>query len=284
MALRALRAAVLALLPSLALAQTTVTVVPTEVGRADCTAGTKTVTLTWTYAAATSGDSYRLAAQTSCGTAPAKQGANTIGDDVGVTGTGGTSQSQSVTVSVIGTAYSANCTSNSDTPIKICIYYIPKSGGSTPTAASGDFNFQTAVPPAPVNVSASPANKAIDVSFGAATPADPYNANTSKYAVEYKDQLSSTWIRFGTTSNTTIRITGLTNTTVTYDVRVIPISSAGNEGPPSATVSATPQPFDDFWTRYKNAGGQEEGGCGAGGAGALAPLILALAVFLRRRG
>jgi uncharacterized protein (TIGR03382 family) len=49
------------------------------------------------------------------------------------------------------------------------------------------------------------------------------------------------------------------------------------------TVSATPDEFLDYWTRYKDANGREQGGCGAGGAGALAPLLLALAVFLRRR-
>ena len=281
MALRALRAAALVLLPSIALAQTTgaVTVLPIQVNQVDC-AGTSSVSVTWTTTFANL-DTIRVVAAGSCPTnAPAENGTGTLGADVPATQT---TQSQSFSVASIRTAVSTSCTSVNDTAASICVFHI--TGGGTGAAAlvgSATFTFQTAVPPAPINVSAGPANAAIEVSFGPGTTGGSFQADTVNYAVEWAPQGSTTFTRTGETTATTIRIGGLTNGT-TYVARVIAFSVADNAGPASATVSGTPQPFDDFWTRYKNAGGREEGGCGAGGAGALAPLLLALAVFLRRR-
>lgn len=281
MALRVPRAAALALLPSLALAQTsTVTVDPIAVNRTEC-AGTGSVILRWT-STFSPGDTFRLVADSSCpSSAPAQNGAKTLGDDVAATGS---PQSQSVSVASIRAAVTANCASVDDTTVKVCVYRIAGGGTGASTLVNGaDFTFQTAVPPAPVGVTARPANAAIEVSFSPGTPADPYKATTSEYAVEFGTQLLGPFTRLNKTSTSPVRISGLTNGIIYY-ARVVAFSSAGNESPASdPPVSATPDEFFDFWSRYKTAGGREDGGCGAGGAGALAPLLLALAVFLRRR-
>jgi hypothetical protein len=290
MALRALRAATLALIPSLALAQTgLVTVNPVQVNQVDC-AGTGSVSVRWTYTAVVTEDTFRLAANNSCSaTAPTENGTLTLGPDVGPT-----VQSMSVLVSTIRSAVGAatsstpDCAGINDTAVRICVYKI--TGGGTGTSILVDnaiFTFQTAVPPAPVNVTASPANQAIEVSYGAGTKAGNYQSDSVNYKVQYAAQVgdggTQTWLETGETTSTTIRINNLVNGT-TYDARVVALSSAGNPSPASATVSATPQPFLDYWTRYRDAGGREQGGCGAGGAGALALALVALAVFLRRRG
>ena len=79
---------------------------------------------------------------------------------------------------------------------------------------------------------------------------------------------------------------GLTNGTP-YTVTAVATSSAGNVGAVSAAFgpgdSTTPLPFVDFWTVYKSAGGVETGGCGAGGAGSLAPLLAVLGFLVARR-
>ncbi len=293
MALHALRAAVLALIPSVALAQTSaVTVKPTQVDQADC-GGTGNVSVTWTTTYS-SGDMIRVVAAGSCPSSPpAESTAGTLGADVTPISA---TQTATFSVASINAAVSANCASINDTVVNVCVYKLSGSStGSSAQVGSATFTFQTAIPPAPVNVSASPANSAIDVSYGPGTTGGNYQANTSTYIVEYAVSLNQpdggpgpdggtqTWSQTGATSATTLRINGLTNG-VTYDARVIGLSDAGNQGPVSVTVSETPQPFDDYWTRYKDANGREQGGCGAGGAGALATLLLALAVFLRRRG
>jgi uncharacterized protein (TIGR03382 family) len=282
MALRALRALALGLLPSLALAQTSAVILNTkQVNQADC-AGTGSVIVTWTTTFTSgSGDTVRVSAASSCPTtAPTENGSGTLGADVTLFQN---TQSQSFSIASIQSAVTASCTNVNDTAVNVCVYHIAGGGtGISTFVGNATFTFQTAVPPAPANVSAGAANAAIEVSYGAGTKGGNYNADTVTYAVEWAPQGSTTFTRTGETTATTLRVGGLTNG-VTYDARVVPFSSAGNEGPVSATVSATPDDFLDYWSRYKADGGREEGGCGSGGTGALAPLLLALAVLLRRR-
>jgi uncharacterized protein (TIGR03382 family) len=79
---------------------------------------------------------------------------------------------------------------------------------------------------------------------------------------------------------------GLTNG-VSYSISATGISAAGNPGVSAASWPAgadtTPLPFEDFWTTYKSRGGIEQGGCGTGGAGALAPALALVALLAARR-
>jgi hypothetical protein len=75
---------------------------------------------------------------------------------------------------------------------------------------------------------------------------------------------------------------------VSYDFAVRGTDVYGNTSPISAPIAATPVQIDDFYNRYRNAGGRAAGGggCTAGGeAGLLGGLVLlAFAAARRRRG
>ena len=76
---------------------------------------------------------------------------------------------------------------------------------------------------------------------------------------------------------------------VTYDVGVAAYDEIGNWGKLSAIVCASPQPIDDFFKLYRQAGGQAGGGyCSVGADGAGSALLMvapfgALAAFAIRR-
>jgi uncharacterized protein (TIGR03382 family) len=281
------RAAILLLVPSLAFAQTAaVTVLPTQLNRDACTAGTRSLTLTWSFSTAVVGDKYRLTGQTSCPTTPpVANGTGTLGDDIAWNGS--TTQSQSVTLGKLRDATGVSCTGVNDQTAKICVYIV---SASTQLVGSADFAFRTALPPAPATVTASPASSALSVNI---TPGTKNNTDATVESAAYQvlvyDSTSTTLVTSSSVqANTTIRVSGLTNG-VAYTVRALAFTSTDADiRNQSATYTQaagtfTPQQFDDFWTRYQAAGGREQGGCGAGGAGALSPLLLALALLWRRR-
>ncbi|MCC6996686.1 MAG: hypothetical protein IT370_18890 [Deltaproteobacteria bacterium] len=95
----------------------------------------------------------------------------------------------------------------------------------------------------------------------------------------------------GVSVDLTPEATGLVNGTA-YTVSVVAIDENGNASTPSQTMMGTPVEGDDFYKKYVNAGGAEQGGCAvtpAAGrrAGWPAALVLggvfALALVLRRR-
>jgi uncharacterized protein (TIGR03382 family) len=102
--------------------------------------------------------------------------------------------------------------------------------------------------------------------------------------VQVLTQGTSSVVASSSQSNQTsgIRVEGLQND-VTYDVVAYACSAANNPSPASATAQGTPRVYLNFWQTYQLAGGVEQGGCGSGGAGALAPLLAALALLRRRR-
>lgn len=77
----------------------------------------------------------------------------------------------------------------------------------------------------------------------------------------------------------------------TYAVAVVATDSFGNTGSPSGLKCETPEETNDFWERYKLAGGEAGGGfcttaapgAGAGLAATLGPLLLAVVLVIRRR-
>jgi hypothetical protein len=86
--------------------------------------------------------------------------------------------------------------------------------------------------------------------FSARTPADP-----GKYLCGTATGLTST----------SGKVTGLLNG-VTYSIGVAAVDSVGNTGPLSLIVCNAPQPIDDFYKLYREAGGRAGGGyCQASG-------------------
>lgn len=81
-----------------------------------------------------------------------------------------------------------------------------------------------------------------------------------------------------------VKLTGLANN-VAYDVRLVPVDAAGNQGAPSGVLTATPLRSYGFWANYRRSGGAEQGGCSAatGLLPALAGLIVVLLSSRRKR-
>jgi uncharacterized protein (TIGR03382 family) len=282
-----IRAAILFLVPSLALAQTAaVTVQPSELNRDACTAGTSSLTVTWSFSGAAAGNTYRLTGQSSCPTTPpVANGTGTLGDDIAWNGS--TTQSQTVSLGKLRDVTGVSCTGTVDQSVATCVYFV---GSNTQLVGSANFTFRTALPPAPAGVTVSPASSALIVNI---TPGTKNNTDatvdSAAYQVLVYDSTNTNLVTSSSVqANTNIRVPGLSNGTA-YAVRAYAFSSTDstvwNQSANYAQASGTftPQQFDDFWTRYQAAGGREQGGCGAGSAGALSPLLLALALLRRRR-
>ncbi|WP_375760613.1 MXAN_2561 family MXYO-CTERM-anchored protein [Corallococcus exercitus] len=78
-------------------------------------------------------------------------------------------------------------------------------------------------------------------------------------------------------------VTGLTNG-VTYRLQATIIDAAGNEGAKSAAVEATPVKSNGLFDAYKEAQGEERGGCAATGGGIAGGAVLAaLGIWLSSR-
>jgi hypothetical protein len=86
----------------------------------------------------------------------------------------------------------------------------------------------------------------------------------------------------GFVSGREARLAGLQNGVV-YAVMITSYTADYNPGDPSNIASGMPQLTTDFWQTYKNAGGQETGGCSSGLAGPLALALLAGALAFNRR-
>jgi uncharacterized protein (TIGR03382 family) len=86
----------------------------------------------------------------------------------------------------------------------------------------------------------------------------------------------------GFVSGKEVRLGGLQNG-LTYAVMVTSYTADYNPGDPSNIATGAPQLTTDFWTTYKNDGGQETGGCSSGLAGPAALVVLAGALALVRR-
>ncbi|HUL61408.1 MAG TPA: fibronectin type III domain-containing protein [Anaeromyxobacteraceae bacterium] len=170
------------------------------------------------------------------------------------------------------------CNETADQTITFCVKLM--NGGteittSGYTQASGTVTVQLGVPPKPTITSIQAGDKALFVYWQAGTGG---TASSEKFSATAKlnGNAVSACPR---TSATNCRIDGLQNG-VTYTVTVTAYSSGGNPSPESDPMSGTAVPVDDFWSLYKKDGGREAGGCGAGGAGALA--LLGVAAALRR--
>lgn len=291
----------LLLLPGLASAQitagtataqvTTTTQAVGQANRAECASTTSAAS--WSFVASitpvvANGDRWRLS------TANANSGCTTsgtiptgIGSDV--LATGATQTVTNVPVNTMATtAGITTCTQASDVSASLCVYYLP--GGSVTgwqLAAQGTFNFQMAIPPKPVINSSAPGDSELSISVVPGTTTATETATRSiTYTVTCTPPAGGTASTGGPSGAGVIRCSGLANGTA-YTVTANALSAAGNGGPVSDAIgpdaSTTPLPFSDFWNLYKQDGGVETGGCGTGGAGALAPAMALLAMLAVRR-
>ena len=290
----------LLLLPALASAQTTAgtaTALVTTQGssgqanRAECASTTSVAT--WSFVASitpvvANGDRWRLSTAnansgcTTSGTIPTGIGADVLA-------TGATQSVTNVPVNTMATtAGVSTCTQANDVSTSLCVYYLP-AGSVTgwQLAAQGTFNFQMAIPPKPVISGSAPGDSQLGVSVVAGTTTATETATRSiTYRVTCTPPAGGTAVIGGPGNAGVITCSGLVNGTA-YTVTATALSAAGNTGPVSDAVgpdaSTTPLPFSDFWNLYKQDGGVETGGCGAGGAGAIAPALALLAMLVVRR-
>jgi uncharacterized protein (TIGR03382 family) len=292
----------LVLLPGFALGQTTSGTVTAQVttttqssgqaNRAEC--ASTTALATWVITSSltpvvANGDRWRLAtASTSTGCTTS--GALPTGVFSDVLATGATQQITSIPVNTMATSAGVStCTQANDVTVNLCVYLL--AGGSTTSwqfAGIGTFVFQMAIPPKPVIGSVSRGDGQLGVSVAPGTVTATETATRSvTYTVTCTPAGGGTAATGGPANAGNIVCGNLTNGTA-YTITAKGFSAANNEGPVSDPVgpsdATTPLPFLNFWEVYKSDGGQETGGCGTGGAGALAP-VLALLGFLavRRR-
>ncbi|MFY2562025.1 MXAN_2561 family MXYO-CTERM-anchored protein [Corallococcus terminator] len=86
-----------------------------------------------------------------------------------------------------------------------------------------------------------------------------------------------------TTDNTVFRMEGLENEKK-YGVRAFALDKAGNQSGASPLATGSPIPSNGFYAAYRAAGGEETGGCGAGGGGlALGAVVAALGFWVTSR-
>jgi hypothetical protein len=133
------------------------------------------------------------------------------------------------------------------------------------------------VPAAPIDVSVSPGDSALNVSWAAGAGGTAAASSFTATATAAGSSGSCSQTGGGSTS---CRIGGLVNGEV-YSVVVVAYSDSENPSVESAAATGSPQPVDDFWRHYRAAGGREPGGCAGGAAGA--PALLALLALARRR-
>jgi hypothetical protein len=290
----------LLLLPATALGQVTggtVTALVTTQGitgqanRADCSSATTTAT--WNVIATgtqqNASDKWRIA--TGSGNTCSSTVPTAIGSSGGyVQDVAMSSTTQSITGVLVGTMATVggvSCTGPSDQAVGLCVYWLPAGSTTGAVLVSGTFNFQTAIPPAPVINGVTPGDSQLTVSVSPGTATTTETATTGvTYTVTCSASGATTSTGTGNAGN--IVCGNLTNGTA-YTVTATGTSAAGNAGVNStvhpAGADTTPLPFSDFWTTYKGApaNGVEQGGCGTGGAGALAPALALLGLLAARR-
>ncbi|WP_242346779.1 fibronectin type III domain-containing protein [Anaeromyxobacter terrae] len=302
---RALLLAALAL-PALVRAQTagTLTFTPDNLlGSADCDpTSTQTVSLSWAVSAVSvAGGTYRVYASSRqpttgtttglklCDTSPTTVdgvavNAAQVGDDITATAN---PQSADFRTADFVKAAGYSCAETTARTIYVCVHFSPSSGSDPTASATGSMKLDLKAPASPVNVTVEPGENGLRVSWdkgvGGAADASYYKIHAK--ATDPTKDAGDHWSGkiLDETGRISGRVDGLTNL-VEYQVTVLAYSSSDNASAPSdPPVPGTPQPVEDFWEYYHSSGGQEQGGCASGPAGALGILGAALALAFRRR-
>jgi Fibronectin type III domain len=203
--------------------------------------------------------------------------AGQAGNDI--TSTGSTPQPITLNTNDLLSAAKVDCASTSNVTVYVCALYIVGSATVTnPTgSATANLIYSVVKPGTPVITSVEPAQSALVVSWNAASDASYYIVSAD--AVNTADD--PTHHQTGHVTRTSETITGLLNGTL-YNVTVVAYSAADVASDPSAPFPGTPTLVDDFWERYQNAQGREQGGCASGPGGLLGIVLAAAAAGLSR--
>jgi hypothetical protein len=270
-------ALLLLLLPSLALAQLTVTETSDDldderINIAECEATLQSnFVFNWTITTTPATTSVELRISDTSGCAlPSENSAvktQTLGTFTGATGTSAVQSAPNLAQQL---AFA--CRAGSSRSLHVCA--IGSNGATATQTVTAIVPVDTSVPTKPRVLSVSPGEGALDVVW-------ELSSNANRYIVEATPQGGGSPVRSEEITGNSQRVSGLVNGTP-YEVRVFGISEAGNASTASDPLVETPQEVNDFWEAYRVAGGDEQGGCGVGGAGALALLGL-VPLALRRR-
>lgn len=292
-------------IPGLVRAQTTagsISFVPDgNIGVLECNpANGETIEVRWSVSSTSLGaGTYRVYASTRaptsdttggvklCDTGPvAADGvwAGKIGGDI--TATTSAAQSEDFPTSAFVTATAApgadTCAENLTRTIYVCVHFFPLNQSTATASATGQLEVDLRAPAKPTIKSITPGENALRVSWSEGTggAADTVYYHIKATTTDPRDPKSH---ETGNITGESGRIEGLTEG-VEYQVTVTAFSSADNPSAPSDPVAGTPVPVSDFWEHYHDdLGGQEQGGCASGPAGALGILGAALALAFRRR-
>lgn len=297
---RALLLAALAI-PALARAQTAgqVTFTPdANIGAAECDpANGETVSVSWQVSAlAVTGGKYRIFASSRaptagsttsgfklCDTGDGSQDgvpffAGQVGEDITATSA---QMSESIATAEFVAVTKFTCQETTARTIHVCVHFFPTDGSAATDSATGELRLDLRAPTKPSITSVTPGEEALRVTWRAGTG--------GAEATYFKIQAIATDTSLDAGTHTSGKFTGSSGrieglkTGVEYQVRVIAFSSADNASEPSDPVPGTPVPVQDFFEHYQASGGQEQGGCASGPAGALGILGAALALALHRR-
>jgi hypothetical protein len=184
---------------------------------------------------------------------------------------------------------------NDGSSLFICVQGVLSDSNNTTTnfaIAQATVTISTTLPQVPVITGITPGDRALNVAWEPGSVGTG-TAITQQVELEVTPIASTTGAfdnggtrSVGTFGASPARVQGLVNTVI-YDVRGRAISDTGNlsDFSPEGVTTGMPQFVKDFWDIYKDAGGRETGGCGAGAAGpvGLGILIAALALVRRRK-
>jgi hypothetical protein len=284
--------------PALVHAQTTtgtITFVPNaSIGVAECNPDNgETIDVRWSVSATSvAGGTYRVFASTRapeadtngvtlCDTSDVPVDgvkAAQIGRDITATQA---SQADDLLASEFVAATGYTCSETLTRTIYVCVHFFPLNQSTPSASATGQLQLDLKAPAKPINVAVTPGEEALRVAWDEGTGGQ---ADTSYYRIRAQsaDARDTSAHESGKTTSTSGRIEGLVEG-VEYQVTVIAFSDADNESEPSAAVPGTPVPVEDFFEHYGASGGQEQGGCASGPAGALGILGAALALAFHRR-
>ncbi|HZZ85552.1 MAG TPA: hypothetical protein VFE30_13520 [Anaeromyxobacteraceae bacterium] len=291
-------AALLLLLPSLALADTAGTVTVSEsndsdnqISIAECNGSTAdTLSFSWTVSTSStipSGNSFefRVSDTSGCPLSSTTTTANTA--SITTIASNGSASGTYSGQAVSSLLHHSGLTFSCSVPATVFVCALITDGAGATASAVGTIALDAAIPPAPVVNTPSPGDNALNVSWtngttvadgGTVGTAASYEVFVAPHGAAFPANPSVTV----TSPSTSVRVGGLTNGAL-YDVVVYALSTGGNVSAASNIVSGTPIQVDDFWKSYKDAGGKETGGCSHGSAGAIALVLAPLLLLARKR-
>ncbi len=145
----------------------------------------------------------------------------------------------------------------------ICVRVRPVTGAEAGRGVSIPVLVDTVAPEPPDELGAMPADEALHVEW---SWSDERPSDLASVLVLYREEGSTAEPREKSAARTAsgTRIDGLQNG-VMYEIWVRAIDEVGNVGDDSDRVTEAPQPTVGFWELYREAGGEEIGGCSASG-------------------